>query len=281
MIIGISGKIGSGKDTIAHIIRWLTNPKEHGTWGNIHNFLGHHLQNRNNKSDWNWEIKKYADKLKDIVCLLIGCTREQLENQDFKNKELGEEWWYYKVIKEYYFTFDLIPYLPNKGDNIAGGTLMKITPRKLLQLIGTECGRQIIHPNIWVNATFTRYRNDIDHSNGTLVENGEYPNWIITDVRFPNEAEAIRDRGGILIRVNRSIKDRYIQEDEIFDGKLKREHLDDSTFKDLEKFKKESEHESETALDNYQDWNYTIDNNRTIEELVDQVETILKLEEII
>ena len=32
----------------------------------------------------NSEIKKFADKLKDIVCLLIGCTREQLEDQEFK-----------------------------------------------------------------------------------------------------------------------------------------------------------------------------------------------------
>ena len=30
-----------------------------------------------------------------------------------------------------------------------------------------------------------------------------YPNWIITDVRFPNEADAIKGRGGIIIRVNR------------------------------------------------------------------------------
>ena len=33
----------------------------------------------------------------------------------------------------------------------------------------------------------------------------EYPNWIITDCRFPNEAKAIKDRDGISIRVNRII----------------------------------------------------------------------------
>ena len=43
----------------------------------------------------NWKIKKFDDKLKDIVCLLIGCTGEELENEEFLEKELGEEWWYY------------------------------------------------------------------------------------------------------------------------------------------------------------------------------------------
>ena len=47
----------------------------------------------------NWKIVKFADKLKDIVCLLIGCTRQQLECREFKEKELGEEWGVWKVVK--------------------------------------------------------------------------------------------------------------------------------------------------------------------------------------
>ena len=35
-------------------------------------------------------------------------------------------------------------------------------------------------------------------------EDGPMPNWIITDTRFPNEAQAIKDKGGIVIRVDRS-----------------------------------------------------------------------------
>ena len=50
----------------------------------------------------NWKIVKFADKLKDIVCLLIGCERKKLENREFKEKELGEDWWYYQkhITKE-------------------------------------------------------------------------------------------------------------------------------------------------------------------------------------
>jgi len=34
-------------------------------------------------------------------------------------------------------------------------------------------------------------------------------------------------------------------------------------------------HESETALDNWTDWDYVIDNNGTLEELVEKVKQIL------
>jgi hypothetical protein len=33
-----------------------------------------------------------------------------------------------------------------------------LTPRRMLQLLGTDCGRNIIHPNIWVNATMVDYK---------------------------------------------------------------------------------------------------------------------------
>ena len=64
MIIGISGKKTVGKNTVAKIINQLTNNK--------------------------YEEKCFADKLKNIICLLIGCSRDQLENESFKSKELGE-----------------------------------------------------------------------------------------------------------------------------------------------------------------------------------------------
>ena len=75
-----------------------------------------------------------------------------------------------------------------------------LTPRLLLQLLGTECGRQIIHPNIWVNALFADY---VSEDRG-LISGTDYKqsNWIITDMRFPNELEAVKAKGGLTIRVN-------------------------------------------------------------------------------
>lgn len=60
--------------------------------------------------------------------------------------------------------------------------------RQLLQRLGTEAGRNILGDDVWVNALFQT------PSRGRLV---------ISDVRFPNEAAAIRDRGGVLVRITR------------------------------------------------------------------------------
>lgn len=258
-LIGISGKIGSGKDTVGRIIQYLsTNPSGKP---NRYSITFEAFCNKNystQRKECKWEIKKFADKLKDIVCLLIGCTREQLEDREFKEKELEEEWWYYKGVKgtSNFKLLDKIDYNNLKTNQKGWYELYKLTPRKLLQLLGTEAGRQIIHPNIWVNALFVDYKVEkMDFVFGAI-----YPNWIITDVRFPNEIQAIKDRGGIVIRVNRpnitasnGIKV-YTSSDSFLDSNL---------------------HSSETALDNYKDWNYIVDNNSTIKDLISQIKNIL------
>ena len=156
MIIGISGKIGAGKDEVGKIIQYLTYKgmysKDRGMayQGFIENY---------NAFEPNFQIKKFADTLKNIVCLLLNCTREQLEDREFKDKELGEEWVKWRVTSMcdntcfYYSTIEEAEYsLTENGSNglNVDPTISEIkpTPRLLLQLIGTECGKDIIHPNI-------------------------------------------------------------------------------------------------------------------------------------
>jgi len=238
MIIGISGKIGSGKDTVGSIL------------ANTPTYLL--------SSDY--QIKKFADKLKDIVCLLIGCTREQLEDREFKEKELGEEWriWQISYDTERHIFSDkkeaeeMCDEIWDHTDFIES---LLLTPRKLLQLLGTECGREIIHPNIWVNALFADYNtpNTVEVSyNGVIDESESYTTgsrWIVTDVRFPNEAQAIKDRGGIVIRVDRP------------------QYLDNGLVI------RKDEHASETALDDYE-FDHVIDNNGSIDELIEKVKQL-------
>ena len=78
-LIGISGKISSGKDTVGKIIRILT-ASPHFTNEAVVDFLKRDLY------ESNWKIRKFADKLKDIVCILLGCTREHSRSIFLKYK---------------------------------------------------------------------------------------------------------------------------------------------------------------------------------------------------
>ena len=216
-LISVSGKKGSGKNLVAAIITDITYDQAH------------------------WEVKSFADKLKYITCSLIGCTREQLENREFKEKELGEEWWYWCIFK----TSQRVSYLDNKefDKSDLSVNLIKPTVRELLQEVGTDAMRNVIHPNIWVNGLFADYNAS--------------SKWIISDTRFPNEIESIKKHNGLTIRINR---DSFLRTGKVFDT---------------------DNHESETALDDYQGFDYVINNNGTIKALKEVVKDILIKEHII
>jgi hypothetical protein len=69
-----------------------------------------------------------------------------------------------------------------------------MTNREILQRVGTEAMRNGFHPDVWAKITELKIKES--------VKNGEF--FIITDVRFPNEAEIIRKHGGIIVEVIRS-----------------------------------------------------------------------------
>jgi hypothetical protein len=80
-----------------------------------------------------------------------------------------------------------------------------------------------------------------------------FPKWIITDVRFPNELQAIKDKGGIVIRVEKITNN----------------------------LKVSNNHESETALDDAT-FDYTVSAKQgDIESLIQQTKEILIKEKII
>jgi hypothetical protein len=68
------------------------------------------------------------------------------------------------------------------------------SPRQMLQTLGTEWGRQMVNENLWVLSAMQRAL--------ALAENDNRYS-LFTDVRFENEADAIRQRGGIIIHVSR------------------------------------------------------------------------------
>ena len=178
-LIGIVGNAGSGKDTVGRIIQYHLCSK--GTLS-----LEKILEDYENHEWWledesNWEIKKFAGKLKMIASILTGVPFEYFEKSEYKQKKLPDEW----NIR-----------VPYRGDSPWIGDEetceIPMTVRQFLQKLGTEGLRDGLHKNVWVNALFA----DFD----------EECNWIITDCRFLNEAEEIKRRGGILLKIDRHTK---------------------------------------------------------------------------
>lgn len=239
MIIGISGRIGSGKDTIGEIIQGLS------------------ITNGGRE----FEIKKFAGKLKTTASLLTGIPVEKFEDQEFKKTLLGSEWGTVRPNP-----LNAVPVFKDVQFN----ELMSV--RELLQRIGTEAMRDNLHENVWVNALFADYKltnNCQQHADGLFYtdEHGEnevipeYPNWIITDMRFPNELEAVKERRGVTIRVLRPHG--YTNP---HTGEYKEMPL--------------SYHPSEISLDDSK-FDYEIINDGSIDDLIAKVRQILITEKII
>ena len=256
MLIGISGKMGSGKNLVCTIIQGLTAAKKHNIENPSFEWIKKYYINSI------WEQKAFAGKLKDMVCMLIGCTREQLEDQEFKNTELGEEW-----IQYFDSDYELL-----QKESVLSMFSERLTPRKLLQLLGTECGRNILHPNVWVNALMSQYKmNYTQHPDIDYIEHKVYPNWIITDMRFPNELEAIKSRGGITIRVNRPKNDLDNHKDCVKTEDGYCIQSENNYCKGSCKY----EHPSETSLDSAT-FDFVISNDKDIEHLINEVRKILE-----
>jgi Tfp pilus assembly ATPase PilU len=66
--------------------------------------------------------------------------------------------------------------------------------RQLMQTLGTEWGRQLVHPDIWIRLARRRIQQHREVSSHPLV---------IDDCRFDNEARMVRELGGIVVRVTR------------------------------------------------------------------------------
>jgi hypothetical protein len=255
MLIGINGKIGSGKDTVGKIIQYL---KCHNTGKiTIQDVIS------NPEHEWwleeqsKFEIKKFAGKLKQIASLLTGIDVEKFEDQEFKKTLLGNEW---GIVK--HNPLNAIPAF----EDVQFNHLMSV--RELLQKLGTEAMRNGLHTNVWVNALFADYKAEETHKvpryydelnkKGLAGYEGiwEHPNWIITDMRFPNELEAVVEKGGITIRVVRDYALRGGPEDP------------------------KNIHPSETALDGHI-MHYEIINDGSIEDLIERVREILTDENIL
>jgi len=113
--------------------------------------------------------ESFAATLKDAVAAVFGWDRELLEGRTKESRAWREQvdpWWAERL---------------NMPD---------LTPRLVLQKWGTEVARKSWHDDTWIASL----ENKLNKSHNDIV---------ITDVRFPNEIQAVKDAGGIVIRVVR------------------------------------------------------------------------------
>jgi hypothetical protein len=176
-LIGLSGRRGSGKDTVAHLIQQMQPERQ-------------------------WHIRSVGEPIKAVCAALAG-------------EDVG-------------------PYFSQEGKT----ELLPIFGRtrgEMLQQVGLALRQW--EPDIWVQAFFSQ----LDAKQAILI----------ADVRFPNEADLIRSRGGLMLRV---------------EGDPLHQRGDGT---------RDDTHPSETALDNYQYFAATIRNSGSIEELEQQVRELL------
>ena len=158
-------------------------------------------------------LSGYAKSGKDEVARMITSNRPKWEVRKFSGK-----------LKEVASILTGIPTSMFENQQFKTKYLpgWDMTVREFLQRVGTEGIRNGVHEDAWVNALFSDYYNQ--------------DQWIITDCRFPNEANAIKDRGGKIVRIVRPGVSAV------------------------------NAHPSETALDEW-DFDHVIHNDGTLEEL--------------
>lgn len=163
MIIGITGKSSSGKSTVASIL-----VKNHG-------FV---------------EIA-FADSLKKTAQQIWNFTDEQLWGPSSKRNEPDR-----RYPREHSSINNLSWNCTCCGLDLAtipedvGLNDCFLTPRYALQLLGTEYGRHC-YKNVWVDRTFD------------AIKRFAAVDFVISDVRFPNEVKAIHEAGGFVWKTTR------------------------------------------------------------------------------
>ena len=134
MIVGLTGRARSGKDTAAAIL--------------------------------SKKLKVYplsfADPLKQAAMAMFGITFEMAHGIGYDRELIVEPW--------------------------------GISVREMLQKLGTECARKVFRDDFWMVRADITLECDMTYVNG----------FICTDIRFDNEAQWVKDKGGIILSLHRS-----------------------------------------------------------------------------
>lgn len=181
-IIGLYAEAGAGKDSVTDVIE---------------DYCKH------------WEISfgrfSFAEPVYALAAVILGTTPENLAER--RPKEIGrwftitdkqledardvynsyglDQWEEFSdiwpIFSEKYLT-EYEGVWPNPHEE-PEGRMIFISPRRMLQLVGTELGRELIREDVWLRTLLYK----INKYSPDLA--------VVTDVRFPNELNFIADSG--------------------------------------------------------------------------------------
>lgn len=231
-IISVQGNKWSGKDTVAKMLQYLlSTPKI------LHKYA---LYCRLKWFKKDYKIVRYADKMKEMLAILLNTNVQNFENREFKEQyyvdfntlqlihvdESNINAFKDKILSDTRFTREIKRVNPNLTKNYF------LSIRQILQYFGTEIMRFYFGDRLWILSTL----------------NNRGSNIIISDQRFIIENITTYNLGAVIIHITRP---------------------------GCEK----SSHSSETELDKlYQDkaYSYLIENNGTLRDLFNNCKKLVQ-----
>lgn len=186
--------------------------------------------------------ESFANTLKDAISAIFGWDRTLIEGRTREAREWREQvdtWWATRL------------------------GIPQLTPRWVMQNIGTDVLRNHFHDEIWIASLENKLRKSKDDI-------------VITDCRFPNEISAIKQQNGLVVRVVRGPEPEWMQHAINFmkgpttigwaigKAALKQQNIHASEY-------------SWAATE----FDLVIDNNGTLDDLYKQVQTLVQPEVVI
>ena len=223
-LIAFSGTKCSGKDTASKMLQYcLSVPKA---------FRQYWIYKRFNKLfHKSWNIIAFADTMKKMLAELLNVPADLFNNRDFKEKTFVN----LNTLQLIYNRPAYINTLQDSKFNKLAKELdlnllnYNLSIRQLMQYFATNVCRKYFGQNIWINSTLHRSKRKT----------------IISDCRFFNEAQAIKNNNGKIIFISR---------------------------KDIPFGQHQSEKEMEQML-NDGVFDYVIENNGSLKDLFNQIKS--------
>ena len=195
VIVGVKGTKGSGKDTVADMIRYIMAAGT--TQASYDNYIWF---TKNRDSELDVPILHFADKIKDDLSLILNINRSCFDDSKYKD-ELYYHFRTGSFITEKNVNFGNIFLITNEILNNVTLAQIRleykddcvIKLRTLMQYYGTEIMRNNIGADVWIRSAINK-----------AIQTRDYYGFaVIADVRFVNEWQAVREVGGKIIHVVR------------------------------------------------------------------------------